>query len=157
MRKAKKSDDMRPEYLIEDLGKGVRGKYVEAYRAMSKPREVYFKKDDILHYVISEEPEANSVEVSPNITAELNDKGELIGIEILNAGDFISDTVLESIQAKIEDFPDQQIALDRLTDKEDKLISDEELKKGLYNAGMRKSILKGIRTPVSKCSRKLRW
>ena len=42
-----------------------------------------FEKDDVLHLAISDEPEAGSVEVSPNITAELKAKGELIGIEIL--------------------------------------------------------------------------
>ncbi len=39
----------------------------------------YFEKEDILHLVISDEPEANSVELGPNVTAELNEKGELIG------------------------------------------------------------------------------
>lgn len=68
---------------------------------MSKPRMVYFEKEDILHYSISDEPEAGSVEVTPNITAELNAKGELIGIEILNAGDFIRDSVIESVQGRI--------------------------------------------------------
>ena len=53
---------------------------------MSKARLVYFEKDDVLHLAISDEAEAGSVEVSPNITAELNDEGELIGIEILSAG-----------------------------------------------------------------------
>ncbi len=32
MRKSK-SDELRPEYRREDLGPGVRGKYLEAYRA----------------------------------------------------------------------------------------------------------------------------
>jgi hypothetical protein len=32
MKKAK-SDELRPEYRREDLGPGVRGKYLEAYRA----------------------------------------------------------------------------------------------------------------------------
>ncbi len=32
MKKAK-SDDMRPEYRREDLGPGVRGKYLESYRS----------------------------------------------------------------------------------------------------------------------------
>ena len=32
MKKAK-SDEMRPEYRREDLGTGVRGKYLESYRA----------------------------------------------------------------------------------------------------------------------------
>ncbi len=61
----------------------------------------YFDKDDILHLEISDEPEAGSIELSPNITAELNDKGELIGVEILKASDFIRDSVLESVQAKM--------------------------------------------------------
>jgi len=61
---------------------------------------VYFEKEDILHLVISEEPETNSLELSPNITAELNIDGELIGIEILNASTFIRDSILESAYAK---------------------------------------------------------
>jgi len=68
---------------------------------MNKPRLVYFEQEDILHLVLSEEPEAQSVELSPNITAELNDKGELIGIEILKASVFLRDTIMESVQAKL--------------------------------------------------------
>ncbi len=68
---------------------------------MKKTHLAYFEKEDILHLSISSEPEANSVEVSPNVTAELNTKGELIGIEILNASDFLRDSILESVQAKM--------------------------------------------------------
>jgi uncharacterized protein YuzE len=68
---------------------------------MNKAQLAYFEKDDILHLAISDEAEAGSVEVSPNVTAELNDKGELIGIEILAASKFIRDSVLESVQAKV--------------------------------------------------------
>ena len=57
---------------------------------------IYFEKEDILHLAISEEPESNSLELSPNITAELNSDSELIGIEILNASTFIRDSILES-------------------------------------------------------------
>ena len=32
----------------------------------------YFAENDTLHLIISEEDEAGSVELSPNITAELN-------------------------------------------------------------------------------------
>lgn len=70
---------------------------------MSKPRMAYFEKDDVLHLAISEDPEARSIEVTPNITAELNAKGELIGIEILNASTFVRDSVLESVQGKMLD------------------------------------------------------
>ena len=65
------------------------------------PRMVYFEQEDILHLALSDEPEASSVEISPNITAELNDKGELIGVEILNASAFLRDSILESVQAKV--------------------------------------------------------
>jgi len=50
--------------------------------------------------VISEEPESRSLELSPDITVELNDQNEMIGVEILNASKFLRDAVLESIQAK---------------------------------------------------------
>jgi hypothetical protein len=51
--------------------------------------------------MVSDEPEANSVEISPNIAAELNDEGELIGIEIIDASSFLRDSILESVQGKL--------------------------------------------------------
>ncbi|KPK95191.1 DNA polymerase III subunit alpha [bacterium SM23_31] len=71
---------------------------------MNKTKMVYFEKEDILHLSLSDELEGGSIELSPNITAELNDKGELIGIEILNASNFIRDSILESVQAKMLQF-----------------------------------------------------
>ena len=68
---------------------------------MTKPKLLYFDQEDILHLVIAEEEEANSIELSPNITAELNEKGELIGIEILNASTFVRDSIMEGVQAKV--------------------------------------------------------
>jgi uncharacterized protein YuzE len=68
---------------------------------MKKPKLLYFDEEDILYLVISEEKEANSIEVSPNITAELNEKGELIGIEILNASTFVRDAIMKGVQAKV--------------------------------------------------------
>lgn len=67
---------------------------------MNKPRIRYFEKEDVIHLLISAEPESRSVELSPNITVELNDRNEMIGVEILNASDFLRDTVLDSVQAK---------------------------------------------------------
>jgi len=72
---------------------------------MNKPRMVYFEKEDILHLTISEGPETQSVELSPNITVELNDKQELLGIEILEASAFLRDTIAESVQAKLLGVP----------------------------------------------------
>lgn len=64
----------------------------------------YFEKEDVLHLVISNDLEADSVEISPNITAELNSEGELIGIEIINASAFLRDSILESVQGKLLNF-----------------------------------------------------
>ncbi|AMM41173.1 DNA polymerase III subunit alpha [Candidatus Desulfofervidus auxilii] len=72
---------------------------------MDKPKMNYFKEEDILHLIISDEIEAGSVELSPNITIELNEKGELIGIEILEASSFIRDSILEAAQAKMLNLP----------------------------------------------------
>ena len=61
----------------------------------------YFEKEDILHLVVSNEPEAGSVELNPNIRVELNNKGEMIGIEILEASRFIRDSIMDSVQARV--------------------------------------------------------
>nr|VFJ45700.1 MAG: Uncharacterized protein YuzE [Candidatus Kentron sp. FM]VFJ46312.1 MAG: Uncharacterized protein YuzE [Candidatus Kentron sp. FM]VFK07288.1 MAG: Uncharacterized protein YuzE [Candidatus Kentron sp. FM] len=68
---------------------------------MSNPQLSYFQDEDILHLSLSEEPEAGSVEISPDVTAELNENGELIGIEILSASAFLRDPIIESAQAKL--------------------------------------------------------
>ena len=68
---------------------------------MNKTKMKYFKDDDVLYLVLSNDKEAGSVELSPNVTAELNENGELIGIEILQASSFIRDSILEAAQAKI--------------------------------------------------------
>jgi len=68
---------------------------------MNKPKMSYFSQEDILHLVISDDAEAGSIEINPNVTAELNQKGELIGIEILNASAFLRDVLLEGVQAKV--------------------------------------------------------
>jgi len=36
------------------------------------------------------------VELAPNITVELNHKGEMVGIEILKASHFIRDSIMDS-------------------------------------------------------------
>ena len=40
----------------------------------------YFEAEDILHLAISDDKESNSVELSPNVTAEINAKGDLIKV-----------------------------------------------------------------------------
>ena len=68
---------------------------------ISKTHLAYFEEADVLHLTISDEPEAGSVELSPNVTAELNEQGELIGIEILDASAYVRDSILESAQARM--------------------------------------------------------
>ena len=68
---------------------------------MTHSKLSYFEQEDILHLAISEENEASSLELSPNVTAELNERGELIGIEILNASTFVQETFVEGAQAKL--------------------------------------------------------
>lgn len=77
---------------------------------MSETQMRYFEKDDVLHIAVSDEPEAGSVELTPDVTVELNADGELIGIEILNASRFIRDSVVESIQGRILSMPELQPA-----------------------------------------------
>jgi uncharacterized protein YuzE len=68
---------------------------------MPKTQMAYFEAEDFLHLVISDEPEADSVELSPHITAELNAAGELIGIEILHASTYLRDSILDPARAKM--------------------------------------------------------
>ena len=68
---------------------------------MNNAKMTYFEQEDILHLTLSDEAETDSIEISPNITAELNETGELIGIEIIRASSFIRDTILASAQAQL--------------------------------------------------------
>ncbi len=69
---------------------------------MNKAKMNYFREKDILHFVISDE---STIELSPNVTAELNENGELIGIEILEASSFIGDSIMETAQGKMLNLP----------------------------------------------------
>ena len=61
----------------------------------------YFPEQDVIHLTLTNDDEVESMELSPNITAELNADGELIGVEILKASLFLRDFILESTQAKL--------------------------------------------------------
>jgi uncharacterized protein YuzE len=68
---------------------------------MNNPKMNYFPDQDVIHLAITDEEEMESMEISPNITAEFNANGELIGVEILKASIFLRDFILESTQAKL--------------------------------------------------------
>jgi uncharacterized protein YuzE len=68
---------------------------------MNNPKMTCFPEQDVIHLAMTDEDEMASVESSPNITAELNVDGELIGIEILKASIFLRDFILESTQSRL--------------------------------------------------------
>lgn len=71
---------------------------------MNKPKLTYFDQEDVIHLLFAEGQEADSIELSPQITAELNAQGELIGIEILQqASRFLHDLFLATVPAKLLD------------------------------------------------------
>lgn len=100
------TDYMRYRATVRGFATRWRRSFVSHRNAsMVKSPMTYFDEEDVLHLVISDEPEANSVELSPNITAELNAAGELIGIEILNASKYLRDSILDSAQARMLRLP----------------------------------------------------
>ena len=49
----------------------------------------YDRASNSLYLAIKEGPEDNFIELAPNINLEYNEKGEIIGFEILNFTDFL--------------------------------------------------------------------
>jgi uncharacterized protein YuzE len=64
-------------------------------------RMVYFEQEDILQLMVAPGPEARSVELSPDVTVEMDVKGQILGIEILNASRFMRDSIMDSIQSQM--------------------------------------------------------
>jgi len=62
---------------------------------MNKIKFNYFPNDDIIHILIKEGKEHSHKEIEANIIAEYYENNELIGIEILNAGDYLKQTLIE--------------------------------------------------------------
>jgi uncharacterized protein YuzE len=59
----------------------------------NKPLVNYDSKADILYIVARKGKEEEFVEVAPGINVELDEKGEVIGIEILRASTFLKPIV----------------------------------------------------------------
>lgn len=65
--------------------------------AKNMNKKIFYDKDiDALWLFVKKGKEAESKEVSPGISIELNDKGELLGIEILNASKIFEEEVKPS-------------------------------------------------------------
>lgn len=56
----------------------------------TKQKVYYDKKSDILWFLVKSGPEVEYKEIAPGISVELGKKGELLGIEILNASKVIT-------------------------------------------------------------------
>lgn len=56
---------------------------------MKKPLLNYDSDSDILYIVTKKGQEEQFIEVAPGVNVELDEKGEVIGIEILNASTFL--------------------------------------------------------------------
>jgi uncharacterized protein YuzE len=67
---------------------------------MKTSKLTYFDQEDILHLLLADGEEDNSVELSPTITAELNAQGEVIGIEVLQASAFVREVLQELANAR---------------------------------------------------------
>jgi uncharacterized protein YuzE len=74
---------------------------------MNTPKLRSFQDEDIIQINMSDGDEVNSVELLANMTAELDQKGAIMGIEILSANTFLRDTLLNTVQAKL--LTDKQI------------------------------------------------
>jgi uncharacterized protein YuzE len=60
----------------------------------------YDAKTDVL-YLLSEEGEIiRSIEVSPGITVEFGDGGNILGVEILRASKVLTEKIIASLHAK---------------------------------------------------------
>ena len=57
---------------------------------MRKPKVFFDKDSDILYIVTKKGPEEEFVEVAEGINVELDEKKNVVGIEILNASRFLS-------------------------------------------------------------------
>ena len=61
----------------------------------SEGRLNYYPESDVLHYVLKPGEEFGSREITAGVTLELDRRGQIIGIEILNASEYMRSFVLE--------------------------------------------------------------
>jgi uncharacterized protein YuzE len=68
-----------------------------------KPKEsvTYYPENDVLYVLIEAGEEAKSVEIEPGVTAELNKRGKLIGIEILDASKYLRKLIQQRLEPQL--------------------------------------------------------
>jgi uncharacterized protein YuzE len=67
---------------------------------MAESKVRYDAKADVLYLVCDEGEIARSIEVSPGITVEFGDAGNIRGVEILRASEVLTEKVIASLHAK---------------------------------------------------------
>ena len=61
----------------------------------------YYPDEDVLYFFLKEGSENKNIEAAPGVTVELDEKDNIIGIEILNASKFIQDYVLKTFSKEL--------------------------------------------------------
>lgn len=69
---------------------------------METGRLKYYEDSDVLYFFLKEGMETKSLEAAPGITIELNDKNEIIGIEILDASKFMQEYILKTFSKDLD-------------------------------------------------------
>ena len=61
----------------------------------------YYPENDVLYVLLQAGEEAKAVEIEPGVTAELNKKGKLIGIEILDASKYLRKLIQQRLEPQL--------------------------------------------------------
>jgi uncharacterized protein YuzE len=67
---------------------------------MTAPKVRYDAKSDVLYLLCDEGEIAGTIEVSPGITVEFGDVGNILGVEILRASEVLTEKAIASLHAK---------------------------------------------------------
>jgi uncharacterized protein YuzE len=60
---------------------------------MNKPNVHYDPQSDVLYFLVRDGEEERFVEVAEGVNVELDEEGQLLGVEILNASRFLRATI----------------------------------------------------------------
>ena len=61
----------------------------------------HYPENDVLYVLLQAGEEAKAVEIEPGVTAELNKKGKLIGIEILDASTYLRKLIQQRLAPQL--------------------------------------------------------
>jgi uncharacterized protein YuzE len=61
----------------------------------------YYPENDVLYVLIEAGEEVKSVEIEPGVTAELNKNGKIIGIEILDASNYLRKLIQQKLEPQL--------------------------------------------------------